>query len=127
MSAEQLSLEAAEVVENRAGPSGRSDPETSGGAARANAPRSGTQRARVLDAIDRCELVGSYPDGITDQELEYLLDVPRPSPGNRRGELVKAGLVEDSGVRRSTTSGNPAVVWRCTPRGVEVARELRAR
>lgn len=37
--------------------------------------------------------------------------IERPSAGNRRGELVTGGWVIDSGRRRPTRSGQPAVVW----------------
>lgn len=69
-------------------------------------PAPGTPRHRVLTAI-----WASMPGGITDQELEHELGLARPTPGNRRGELVAGGWVEDSGRRRSTTKGKPAVVW----------------
>ena len=69
-------------------------------------PAPGTPRHRVLTAI-----WSSMPEGCTDQELEHELNLARPTPGNRRGELVAGGWVEDSGRRRATTKGKRAVVW----------------
>lgn len=76
------------------------------GARFAALPKPGTPRHRVLTAI-----WAAMPEGCTDQELEHELGLARPTPGNRRGELVAGGWVEDSGRRRATTKGKPAVVW----------------
>lgn len=89
---------------NRPGRAHRGDTEIA--AAYAVWPRTGSVRLRVLTSIAR-----AGTEGRTDQELEHRLDLARPSPGNRRGELVTGGWVRDSGLRRPTTSGNPAVVW----------------
>lgn len=86
--------------------------ETERAAAWATMPRAGTQRLRVLLAI---ALAGDA--GRTDEELELGLEMRRPSPGNRRGELVAGGWVRDSGRTRPTTSGSPAVVWILTEAG----------
>lgn len=52
--------------------------------------------------------------GMTDDELCALL--PEITPGSvikRRGELVTAGLLEDSGERRPVRrTGRAAIVWR---------------
>lgn len=77
-----------------------------------NLPRSGSQRLRVLEAIAR-----AGDEGRTDAELEDRLGMLRPSPGNRRGELVAGGWVRDSGRRRPTRTGSPAVVWVLTEAG----------
>lgn len=57
--------------------------------------------------------------GLTDDELVRLL--PRETPGSvikRRGELVAAGLVEDSTLRRPVKrTGRAAIVWRATEAG----------
>lgn len=81
-------------------------------AAYAITPKSGTTRAAVLAAI-----ASASRDGRTDQELEDQLHMHRPTPGNRRGELVRGGWVRDSGERRLTHAGNPAVVWVLTEEG----------
>jgi predicted ArsR family transcriptional regulator len=101
-----------DVSENRPGPSHHNAPETSAQAAVANAPRSGTQRWRVLAALVR------YGDW-TDDDLCDLLNLHGNAVRPRRGELVAAGFVEDSGVRRPSAMGNPAVVWTATKAGRE--------
>ena len=72
-------------------------------------PRTGSQRARVLDALRE---VGD--DGATDYELWAVHGVgARPHvPGSRRGELIADGWpIIDSGRRRKTDTGMPAIVW----------------
>lgn len=86
--------------------------DTEKAAAWADLPRKGTQRLRVLAAIAIAEDLGR-----TDQELEELLEMPRPSPGNRRGELMAGGWVRDSGKTRPTRAGKQAVVWILTEDG----------
>lgn len=81
-------------------------PRSIDGARFAALPQRATPRWWVLT-----EIWSSMPEGCTDQELEQRLHMPRPTPGNRRGELVAGGWVEDSGRRRATTKGRPAVVW----------------
>lgn len=72
------------------------------------APRSGTQRAAVLEAITRSA------NGVTDYELWELHRIgARPHvPATRREELIADGWpIIDSGQRRSTDTGSPAIVW----------------
>lgn len=78
------------------------DPETSRTAGlMANLPRG---QARVLSVL-------SAHDGLTDYEISTLTGLLRGSAAKRRGELVTAGVVVDSGDRRKTDTGRPAVVW----------------
>ena len=49
--------------------------------------------------------------GATDQEVQRALDLPSQTECPRRWELVKGGLVENSGQRRRTMSQRSAVVW----------------
>jgi len=81
-------------------------------AAAAALPRSGTQRARVLEAIR-----GAGAAGMTDQEVAVRLAMAENSVRPRRLELADARLIEDSGERRETSGGTPAIVWRATRRG----------
>lgn len=90
-------------------------------AAWANYPASGSQRLRVLE-----EIAWAHDDGCTDYELEQTLDSKRPSPGNRRGELVVGGWVVDSGRRRPTDTGNEAIVWVLTAAGRKAFDEERS-
>lgn len=75
------------------------------------APRAGTMRRRVLDAIADRE-----PLGATDDELQHALDLPNHSEAPRRLELVNLGWVERGcqggrPMTRPTRSGSPAAVW----------------
>jgi hypothetical protein len=88
----------------------RDGPATERTAAAMVAPRSGTQRAQVLDALrDAGEL------GVTDYELwdGYGIGARPHVPGTRREELIADGWpIRDSGARRRTDTGSPAIVWR---------------
>lgn len=68
-------------------------------------PRSGTQRERVLN------LLKNSTSGLTDDEISYSLDLSPNAARPRRVELVAGGWVRDSGTRRPSTAGSPAVVW----------------
>lgn len=80
---------------------------TSAEAAERAEPRAGTDRAKLL------AMLREAPDGLTDQEMQrwMLSSTQRP----RRIELVRAGLVEDSGQTRPTFTGRKATVWRAVP------------
>lgn len=64
------------------------------------------QRERVYAVI---QSAGVY--GLTDEEGETLTGIKTQSYTPRRGELVRDGLIRDSGDRRKTQSGCPAAVW----------------
>jgi hypothetical protein len=87
--------------------------DTQTAAAAAALPRSGTQRAKVLEVIRQ-----AGPAGLTDQEIAVALGLAENSVRPRRLELSTPGedgqppLVVDSGERRETSGGNPAIVWR---------------
>lgn len=53
-------------------------------------------------------------DGMTDEELERVLDLRHQTASARRRELVLMGRVKDTGRRRTTTSGRTATVWEAT-------------
>ena len=95
-----------------------SDPATSKAAAESVAPRSGTQRYRVLNA-----LVRFHRQGMTDAELATFLAMHPGSAAKRRGELADVGLVEDSGERRETPHGCMAIVWKPTAAGFSAVGE----
>ena len=100
------------IFEAAPGAARRNDPDTSKAAAEAVAPRSGTQRRRVLDA-----LVRFHRQGMTDAELATFLAMHPGSAAKRRGELADVGLVEDCGERRLTPHGCNAIVWKPTAEG----------
>ena len=79
---------------------------TSRAAAEAIEPQAGNLRQDVLEALRLC------PGGLTDQEIQDALSMPAHTECPRRIELVRAGLVVDSGEVRKTKSGRNAVVWR---------------
>lgn len=63
-------------------------------------------RARVFKYIQ-----GMGAQGATDQEIQFALDMAGNTERPRRGELVMAGWVRDSGNARKTQAGKSAVVW----------------
>jgi hypothetical protein len=82
--------------------------ETSKAAAIAAEPNAGTQRWRVLDIL-RDNPISDR--GLTDHEMQVLLDMNPSTQRPRRIELVGQGFVADSGRTRLTPSGKRAVVW----------------
>ena len=79
---------------------------TSKAAAVAIEPVAGTQRALILSEI--C-IAGKR--GRTDSDLQAMCLLSGDSVRPRRGELLKAGLIVDSGRTRKTPKGRDAVVW----------------
>lgn len=51
-------------------------------------------------------------EGWTDDDLERALLRSHQSVSAARNTLVRKGYITDSGQRRKTRSGNPAIVWR---------------
>lgn len=106
------------VTANIVGPSRHGQPSTARAAAESNAPRSGTQRGKVLLLLARA---GDH--GATDYELAEAAGIIRPHvAGTRRKELQQQGFVVETERRRNTDTGSPAVVWVITEAGVEAAR-----
>ncbi len=81
-------------------------PGTSDAAARMIAGHTPTLRHRILELI---RARGEH--GLTDDEGEAALGIIPQTYTPRRGELVRLGLVRDSGERRATQTGRPAAVW----------------
>jgi hypothetical protein len=77
------------------------------------APRTGTLRAAILDALSAC------PQGLTTWELHERIGGLLYSIAPRVPELVKAGWVQDSQRRRITPSGALAIVWVLSDKGKE--------
>jgi predicted ArsR family transcriptional regulator len=90
----------------------------------ANYPRSGTQRAKVLLVLHHDLMYPGPEGGLTDDEIANRSRLLGNSVRPRRGELVADGLVQDSGHRRSSNMGHPAVVWTLTEEGLRAAKEL---
>jgi DNA-binding IclR family transcriptional regulator len=69
---------------------------------------SGFYRAIVLKALFE------HPAGLTVDEVCAAADYPRYSLQPRFSELLKKGLIRDTGRRRRNRSGALAAVWRAT-------------
>jgi hypothetical protein len=78
--------------------------ETSRAAAESIEPVGCGLRARVLNALRAW-------GPMTDSELQERLEMDPSTQRPRRVELVRMGLVRDSGARRPTSSGRAATVW----------------
>lgn len=82
---------------------------TSVAAAEAAKPLAATYRAILLEHIRSRGI-----QGVTDEEAQIDLGMDQNTQRPRRVELVRAGLVRDSGRTRRTRSGRQAVVWVAT-------------
>jgi site-specific DNA-methyltransferase (adenine-specific) len=67
--------------------------------------KAAAQRERVFEVIKYAQ------HGLTDEEIQTVTGYAANSQRPRRVELVEAGRVLDSGIRRKTRSGRKAVVW----------------
>ena len=65
-----------------------------------------SMREKVFSAIRRA---GS--SGLTDLEVQALLQMDGNTQRPRRVELAKAKRIKPSGEKRATTSGRKATVW----------------
>ena len=79
--------------------------ETSREAAKAALGRSGSQRVRIYNLVQ-------HMDGLTADEIQAAINAPINSVTPRINELVADGWLEDSGERRPTRYGKPAIVWK---------------
>jgi hypothetical protein len=105
-------------VENRVGPYRKTDPDTSKRAAYDNAPRSGSQRHRVLLALSiACE------KGLTRDEVSEALELPDSSADGRIWELIQGAWAEDTEDERVTRHGSMAKVVVLTDKGIAWAME----
>lgn len=64
-------------------------------------------------------------DGMTDLEGQDWLKLSGDSYRPVRVRLVRDGLVESSGLTRTTQSGKAAVVWAVTKKGQELLEEMK--
>lgn len=79
---------------------------TSREAAKSIAKSSQTFKSMVHSFI---KTSGDY--GCTDEEIQTSLEMNPSTQRPRRVDLVRDGVVEDSGKQRKTRSGRNAVVW----------------
>lgn len=89
---------------------------TSANAAAKVAPKMRTQRELLLMALAQ---LGS----LTDAQLQDFTRLSESTERPRRGELVKAGLVRDSGQRRKYKGHLEAIVWELTADGRRAAKK----
>lgn len=117
----EIEVEAARVLDGRAGYARDGQPPASWETAIALCGHGGNTRFRVL-----AHIVDTGTEGATNTEIEDALDLKRPSGSNRRLELEEAGLVmqDPDGRQRPTPTGQPATVYIATPLGVDVAHHL---
>lgn len=87
-------------------PARNTDPATSHIAAQGGRKSRGTQRIKVYNYFGECKGQGS-----TDYEMKLVLHFTESSARKRRQELRDDGLIIDSGRRRPTNTGYPAIVW----------------
>ena len=81
-------------------------PGTSHVAAHRVSAKAKSLRSAVLDVLTWRGAIGA-----TDQEMQEVLGLPPNTQTPRRWELVNAGRVIASKLRRPTRSGCPATVW----------------
>lgn len=84
----------------------RSDPATSHEAAHRAKSTAETNRAYAL------RVLRNHPEGLTDFRLAEITGISQTSIGVRRGELVKVGLVVDSGRCGFSPSGSRCIIWK---------------
>jgi hypothetical protein len=81
-------------------------PDTSKISAQRALPKSGTKKKIIYDLI-----VNSGVNGMCDHELEIQTGFRHESTSATRNYLMNDGWIVDSGKRRQTPQGNPAIVW----------------
>jgi len=87
--------------------------DTSEMAARMVSNRAKVERA-ILDALRIAYTSPRFGPGLTDDQLEQVTKGLHQTVSASRRGLVLKGLVKDSGKRRATRTGRPAVVWIAT-------------
>jgi hypothetical protein len=91
-------------------PARPSDPDTSWAAGAAK-PGRDESRARIRRALKDLH-AEHYPAGLTDaRAAELLPDIHGPSCVKRRTELVRDGVLVDTGRKERTPRGALAIVW----------------
>ena len=88
----------------------RNDPDTSKLAATRNLVKRGNERYRLLQAFSLADL--TYDEAGERSGVTAVYEARR-----RSSELKSAGMIEDTGERRLSNSGNPSMVCRATLKG----------
>lgn len=84
------------------------------------------QRRIALIALVLEAICNAGERGLTDDELQIVLNLRSQTQSPRRRELELTGLVNDSGKTRITRNKRPAVVWIATNQGLAMWREATA-
>lgn len=105
--------ELSDPEQQQLGPFAR-DSQTSRKAALDNYPRQGSQRMRILNALDM--------ENATREELGERMSIPDNSIRPRVKELIEGGWIEESDHTRPTQTGSDAAILKLTNR----ARDERA-
>jgi predicted ArsR family transcriptional regulator len=81
-----------------------------------NAPETSKQAANAIEPIvarlERQAIQQLEEGSLTCDELEQILRWSHQTASARINRLRHKGLIQDSGERRPTRTGRPAVVWR---------------
>jgi hypothetical protein len=85
------------------------DSDTSHGAAESVVESAKALRRRIYGLLRDAD-----PKGFTCEEMEIFLDRSHQTVSPRFTDLKREKLIYDTGLRRATTSGRPATVYRCT-------------
>lgn len=93
-------------VNNNEARIGKNSPETSRAAAKKALPRTGTKKEKIYNLIMEQGMFG-----LCDHEIEKATGWKHQSASAMRNSLMRDGWVIDSGSRRNTDEGNPAIVW----------------
>lgn len=84
----------------------RNSPDTSRIAGENTLPKTGTKRRITYELIKDSGIFG-----LCDHELENKTGWLHQSASSARNTLMGDGFIVDSGARRQTPTGNPAIVW----------------
>jgi hypothetical protein len=84
----------------------KASPETSVIAGSTTLPQTGTKRRITYELIKDAGLFG-----LCDHEIEQKTGWLHQSASSARNTLMCDGWIVDSGQRRPTPAGNPAIVW----------------
>ena len=105
-------LDLADIANDSAGAYGRNSPETSVFAAESVRMRTSSTRQAIVNALIAAR--GTDLIGLTCSEMERRIRKAHTTTSSQVNYLMNGGWIEDSGFRRDTPSGRPAIVWKLT-------------
>lgn len=89
-------------------------------------PAQRSLRRTVLNSVIGKYTITSGHDGLTCDQIERQLRRPHTSVSSAVNYLENHGFIRDSGVRRNTVSGYPAIVYIPSEAALAVARDFAA-